>query len=449
MRKAASSVLLVCILIGALTACSAAGSTAVSGDFKTESSGEASEKDRTISFWCIATEDPDAEIMKYAVDKFNRETTTGYHVELTAIQNDKYKQKLVIAMSSGECPDMYTTWSGGPMDEYIDSGFGRPITDLYREAGLDRIYMPAATAQASYKGGIYAVPVINTVISGIFYNKELFDQYGLKEPKTITELEQICDTLKSNGITPFALANSSKWQGDMFYQGLATRYDGLEDFRKAYSGGGSFEAPCFRYAGRKIQEWVRKGYFPAEANSLSSDDGQDQQMLYHESAAMLYSGSWYTSTFKQESNEFYEKIGWFPFPECDESANGAAYAEICNGTIGDQFISFNCTGKKLQAAFECVRHYSDDEEIQNMINAGKIPPICNVQEKLKDPLMLKICKYAEAASDVQLWYDQFLPTEVAADHLDISQKLFGLSITPEEACRKTQEAMAEYLSNRQ
>ena len=73
----------------------------------------------------------------------------------------------------------------------------------------------------------------------------------------------------------------------------------------------------------------------------------------------------------------------------------------------------------------------------------------NVQEKLKDPLMLKICKYAEAASDVQLWYDQFLPTEVAADHLDISQKLFGLSITPEEACRKTQEAMAEYLSNRQ
>ena len=386
--------------------------------------------------------------MKYAVDKFNRETTDGYRVKLTAIQNDKYKQKLIIAMSSGEGPDMYTTWSGGPMDEYIDSGFGQPITELYRAAGLEQTYMPAATAQASYKNEIYAVPVINTVISGVFYNREIFNKYGLEEPKTITELEKICDTLKAGGITPFALANSSKWQGDMFFQGLATRYAGLKDFRDAYAGTGSFEAPCFCYAGKKIQEWVKKGYFPSEINSLSTDNGQDQQMFYQETAAMMYSGSWYTSTFKQESSEFYKKIGWFPFPECDEAEEGEKYADICNGTIGDQFISFNCTGDKLKAAFNCAKNYSDDEEIQKMIDAGKIPPIQNVQEKLKDSLMLKICRYAESASDVQLWYDQFLPSEVAAVHLDLSQKLFGLSITPEEACSKTEEAMAEYLSNR-
>ena len=43
----------------------------------------------------------------------------GYTVNQVAIQNDTYKEKLVIAMSSGECPDMYSSWSGGPMYEYI------------------------------------------------------------------------------------------------------------------------------------------------------------------------------------------------------------------------------------------------------------------------------------------------------------------------------------------
>jgi len=403
--------------------------------------------DRTIHFWCIATEDPDAGIMKYAVDQFNQETDSGYRVEMTAIQNDKYKEKLMIAMSSDECPDMYTSWTGGPLVEYVKAGFAKPITGLYKEAGLDKIYMPAATSQASYNQEIYAVPIINTAICGVFYNKEIFEEYGLKVPQTISEMEKICDKLKKHGIIPFALANSSKWQGSMYYQELATRYAGLEDFKNAYAGSGSFEAECFQYAGRKIEEWAEKGYFPKDVNLLSSDDGQDKQMMYKESAAMLCSGSWYTGTFKQDSEEFYKKIGWFPFPECDEVPQGKQYASICNGTIGDQFISFSCSGDKLKAAFGCARHFSDEKEINAMVEAGKIPPVQGIRGRLTDQLLLEICDYAENAKEVQLWYDQFLPPSVAAVHLRTCQRLFDLSITPGEAAAETQEAMKAYLNS--
>ena len=62
--------------------------------------------DKEITYWNIAVESPDKDIVTAAVDKFNKETKSGYTVNQVAIQNDTYKEKLVIAMSSGECPDM-------------------------------------------------------------------------------------------------------------------------------------------------------------------------------------------------------------------------------------------------------------------------------------------------------------------------------------------------------
>ena len=167
--------------------------------------------DKEITYWNIAVESPDKDIVTAAVDKFNKETKSGYTVNQVAIQNDTYKEKLVIAMSSGECPDMYSSWSGGPMYEYIDSGFAQPIDDLLDQSDVKDKLLDAAIEQGSYNGHVYAIPYLNVSLAGIFYNKDMFKQYGLEEPKTLADLENICATLKENGITPFALANASKW----------------------------------------------------------------------------------------------------------------------------------------------------------------------------------------------------------------------------------------------
>jgi raffinose/stachyose/melibiose transport system substrate-binding protein len=220
--------------------------------------------------------------------------------------------------------------------------------------------MEAAWAQGQYKGKQYSVPTYNISISGVFYNKEMFDKYGLKVPNSVSELEAICDTLVENGITPFALANASKWTGSMYFMSLATRFDGLEPFNAAADGSGSFEDESYVYAGEKIQEWVGKKYFPDGVNSLSEDDGQAKQLMYQEKAAMLLCGSWYTGTFQTDSPEFYEKIGWFSFPAVDGSSSDPS---IQIGTIGDQFLQFNITGDKLAAAFEMATYYSSDDAI--------------------------------------------------------------------------------------
>lgn len=425
------SLSLAAVMSVSLAACGSGGGESEGG----------SDSDKTITYWNIGTEGADKAALEYAVNAFNENTDSGYQVEMVAIQNDNYKERLVVAMSSGECPDMYTSWSGGPMNEYIDSGFAQPVDDLYEEYGLDDIFMEAATAQASYNGHIYAVPTYNVSLAGIFYNTEIFDEYNLEVPTTLSELEAVCDTLVENGITPFALANGPKWTGSMYYQCLVARYAGLEPFQAAVDGSGSFEDECFRWAGEKIQEWVQKGYFPEGVNSLDEDAGQAKQLIYQESAAMMLAGSWYTGTFSTDSPEFYEKMDWFSFPAVDGSD---ADTSIQIGTIGDQFVSFNCEGEKLDAAFECASYYASDEAQQVMVENGKIPPTKDAESLVTDPISKKVLEAANNASSTQLWWDQYLAPEVAQVHLDTCQELFGLTMTPEEADAQLQAAMEEY-----
>lgn len=446
------------IMTGSLAACGSSGtsgtetkdSTATAGspeksageDTGENGGNEASgSESKEIIFWNIGTESPDKDIYEYAVKQFNENTKSGYHVTSVATQNDTYKEKLIIAMSSGECPDVYTSWSGGPMNEYIESGFAQPIDDLIKGTVIEEKAMDAALEQARYNGKTYAVPMANVSVAGIFYNKEMFEQYNIKVPTTITELEAACEILKENNIIPFALANGSKWTGSMYFMSLAARKGGLEPFQEAVAGTGSFENEAFEYAGNKIQEWVKAGYFPEGVNSLSEDDGQAKQLMYQEAAAMLCCGSWYTGTFQTDSPEFYKKVGWFPFPAADGST---ADSSIQIGTVGDQFVSFHCTGEKLEAAMEFVSYWYTDEAIQMMIEFGKIPPMKGVEDSITDSVTASILDAVNKAGSVQLWYDQYLPPAVATVHLDTCQELFGLTMTPQEADKKLQAAMEEY-----
>lgn len=439
-KQVAASSMAIVLCAGMLAGCGSNG-----GDSSKDAQNETgSTDDKEIVYWHIGTDEPDVSIFDYAVNKFNEETDSGYTIKNIAAEADAYKEKLIIAMSSGECPDVYTNWSGGPMNEYIEAGFAQPIDELFNNSPIKDKILDATVAQGQYKDKMYALGMLNVAVSGIFYNKEMFAEYGLQVPTTVSELENVCNTLVANSKIPFALANAPKWTGSMYFMNLAARKGGLEPFDAAVAGTGTFEDECFIYAGEKIQDWVKNGYFPEGVNSLSEGDGQSKQMFYTEEAAMKLIGSWDAASFKADSPEFFEKVGWFPFPAVDGST---ADPSIMIGTVGDQFISFNCEGDKLKAAFEMVEHYYDEESIKSMVEAGKIPPIKGAKEMLQGDLPKQIMEAVENASSTQLWYDQYLPPAVAQVHLDTSQELFGLTMTPEEAAKEFQEAMKEVNNN--
>jgi raffinose/stachyose/melibiose transport system substrate-binding protein len=394
----------------------------------------------TLELWSIQTTGNGPGIYERAIARFTKDNP-DIKVNLTLIANDSFKQKLAVALASGQAPDCFISWSGGPMYEYAKNGQIADLTPYMNANNYKAKFLDAAIAQVTYQGKIWGVPIQNVSVCTVFYNKELFAKYNLKVPTTVAELEQVCATLKRNGITPFSLANKTQWTGSMYFMFLATRRGGTQPFIKAVDGSGTFLDPAFIYAGEKIQEWVNKGWFNTGFNGLDEDSGQARQILYRGEAAMHIMGSWFNSSVLTESpNDFYPKMGIFKFPRDEQ---GAGDPNTVIGTVGDNFYHVAGSSKNPAKAFELISHLIDEEAIQDALNDGRIPPVKNI--KLSDPILAELFAQVQSAPDMQLWYDQSLSPEVADVHKVTSQEIFGGTLSPRAAAQQLQDAQAAYL----
>jgi len=408
-----------------------------------------------IILWDIATDEPAKSTQEGAVQRFMADYP---NIKITQVhqQNDNYKQQLVVAMSSGQAPNIYVHWGGGPMAEYYNSGYANDITDMYAKYDHPD-FIDAAVAQSTYDGKMLAIPFGGLSGCDIFYNKTIFKDLGLEVPQTIDELEDVCDTLKANGITPFSLANASKWTGSMYYMYLVARHSGNAEFDAAYTqeNGGTFTSEAFIYAGEKIQDWVKKGYFPDGVNSLSADDNQDRALLYDGSAAMMLHGAWQVSGIKNDNEEWYnENIGVFRFPEDSEAKAKGVPQDVEIGTAIGMGMSFNCYNDDgtvnqdmLDACYVlATQYYNDDTYNNDQLSTGTQPSIKGMEENIDDPNMKIIADVFFNASNVQLWYDQYLPASVTEVHKNCMTELFGLEKTPKEIGEEHDAAMQKALA---
>ena len=393
-----------------------------------------------LTIWHIQTGGA-ADAIQGSVDRFMADNPQ-YKVTVVQKQNDSYKTDLSLAINAGTMPDVFITWGGQTLYDYIDEGLVYDLTSLMNADSYAGEFLDAAIAQCSYNGKIYAVPVENISVAGFFYNKEVFDRYNLSEPATIADLEAVCDTLTANGVAPFALANATQWTGSMYFQYLATRYGGLEPFADAAAGTGSFENEAFVYAGQTIQDWVDKGYFCEGYNGMDDDSGQARMLFYNGDAAMDLMGSWFISNVADESDMLEEgTLGYFPFPALGGSS---ADQSLVLGTLGDNLYSVSTKSADPEGAFHLIQYLLDEQAQVDRAAQGKIIPLKSFASD--NSVTTEVLESLNSAGGVQLWYDQYLPAQVADVHKRTSQAIFGKTMTPEAANAELQAAINEYLA---
>ena len=154
-------------------------------------------------------------------------------------------------------------------------------------------------------------------------------------------------------------------------------------------------------------------------------------------------GTWLPSTVLDENPEFYKNLGFFAFPSLEGSTVDQT---ICLGTMGDNFTSISPSCKDPDGAFKAITYLLDDTALKERAAVGKINPVKSFEAT--DPLIKKIKATMDAAPNIQLWYDQYLPPAVAEVHKDTCQEIFGLTMTPQEANAALQAAMQEYLDSK-
>ena len=121
--------------------------------------GEAS--GRKLTFWHIQNKEPMKGIVEAAVGRF-RAAHPGLEVEVTALENNAFKDKLKVAMAAGSPPDVFHTWGGGALA--ADARAGR-VLDLSARVKEERLagYNPAALSFC--RDRLFALLVLR--ISGI------------------------------------------------------------------------------------------------------------------------------------------------------------------------------------------------------------------------------------------------------------------------------------------
>lgn len=396
----------------------------------------------SLSLWHIQIAGDGPELIGDSVSRFI-EQYPHIHVEVTPYQNDPYKVKLMVAMGTRNPPDIFSSWSGGPLYEYVRAGQVADLTDMFERDVYRDYFLEPAVSMVTFGDRIWGVPVENVSVAVILYNKELFERYRIEVPETYSELLEAAARLKSHGVIPFALANRTKWPASIFFMYMVDRLAGPELFMRAASRkGATFEDPAFIKAGEMVQDLVRMGAFGTNFNALDFDSGHSRSMLYAGTAAMELMGTWNISTIKAENPEFYENnLGFFPFPRIE---GGLGDPASMVGTVGDNFYSISSTCPYPEEAFRLIQFLIDEKAVEKRGAAGRIPPVRSF--RTEDPMLQGLLELLRKSPSVQLWYDQYLPPELGEVHKDIMQELFGLQITPEEAAAIMEDRAVKFFN---
>lgn len=143
----------------------------------------------TIQFWDNQqTESGLSQFQQTAVDEFEA-ANPGINVEVTTIPYPEYQDRLLLAVQSGEGPDVST------VDQIWNSAFAvagaiDPLDELIaNSAGIKQEnFFPGAWESATWEGQVWGVPFNVDVWQFTFYNNTLLQEAGV-DPATLATWE--------------------------------------------------------------------------------------------------------------------------------------------------------------------------------------------------------------------------------------------------------------------
>lgn len=234
--------------------------------------------------------------------------------------NESYKSQLIIRAAINDLTDIYGLWTNP--SEFLPYIKGGQAMELPREVFDQYNYVPDILDACSYDGKLYGLP--RTIsYRFIFYNRALFDAYGLKVPATISELEHAIEVFNQNSIIPMAMHGQALWAQMVLFHEIIMRLnnDDASIFTKAVSGEMSFaETPVFTEASDLMKQLIDQGFF--QENWEDCDYSKAEALFVSGKAAMFPAGSWMFQSllFSEDADpEIRDNIGYMTFPAKNNS----------------------------------------------------------------------------------------------------------------------------------
>ncbi|MFC5468960.1 ABC transporter substrate-binding protein [Cohnella suwonensis] len=380
LRKKLSLFLSLILIVGVMAACgknnnepasspsevpSASPSESASAS-PSPSASEAPQEKVTLKFFTGKVETVD--LINSMIKKFEEENP-NIHVE-QEYQKDA-SSVIKVKFASGDVPDITTVVA----QDYIDQG---KYLDLSNEAFWSRILPSIKDLSTDIKTGKQFKVATNVTMAGIFYNKKIFSELGLKEALTWAEFQSNLQTIhdKKPDVTPMFLAGKDSWTLghliEFMAHGVVKQQLGVTGARKAFINNES-DKLAFDASGSGIDllaghlvDLKKAGLINKDALTATYDN--QKETFTSGKSALFAQGMWVLGDLLKMNPDMAGDIGFSPFPALADglkpvtlSAEDSVYAitsESKHPEEAKKFLEFLFKPENLKAYSEFLKQPS-------------------------------------------------------------------------------------------
>lgn len=349
------SILICCLMLVSLAACSSGKSTtenssspaSTTGDSASESSSEQSAKEVTLSLMVTTRPSTGEDIYVDILPKEIKEKYPNITIQVDQLPTDQYKSTVKMKFASGQGPDMFTWWPNKQAEPLVNAGYVRDLSDKEYIANFNE----DITNSYVFDGKTYAIPLGMSFLT-TWYNKDHFEKAGIdKIPENWDEFLEDCEKLKQAGYTPIVAGDKDAFviQFCMYQMGASIIYGDDMDFdKKLFTGETKYTDDKWLETVEKMAELYEKGYVISDSLGLSQE--QSRQLFIDGKASMIFDGSFGYTQLMTESAEPFER-GIFALPGNDP---GEQFVYNLTPSVG---LFVNASSKNPEAVDQVIDYW--------------------------------------------------------------------------------------------
>lgn len=337
-------------------------------------------------------------------------------IDQQAYGDEEIKDKLKVLLGSDNSPDIYFSWSGERLKNYVDQDLALDITKYLNEDSTWKNNFNQSMLETAKKNNAYYAVPWDYSSKAFFYNKAVFSAAGItKMPTTWDEFLADCKTLKDKGYTPIAVGNQYPWVVVHYITTLNQKLVPANVLQANYSNENtSFSDPGYAKALNMLKDLYDKGYINKDVNSSTYE--MSQSMVLEGKAGMIYDETQIMSKYDES------KFGYFDFPEITGEAGTPGYV-----TGGPDLYVVNSQTKYPEQAVEFLKYLTSVDAQKTIVKDIQFMPVVNgaATADTAKPEAIEIINKNQKAPGVAEWLDCVLNQTVANQYLAACQDIFN------------------------
>lgn len=359
------------------------------------------------------------------VDEYEAEKNIKLTYDLEMPSADNSSEILKTRLSTGDDLDVFMFHAINEKGQYFEAGY---LEDLSDQPWVDSLYDSAKTA-VTYEGKVVGLPLEN-LAWGMLYNKDMFEELGLKPAMTLTELKANADAIAAAGKTPFLAAYNESWIPQLFLPlsiGAfvnSTHPDFIDAMNKDEA---SFADVAEMF---NVIDLVHAN---TNDNGLEIGGSDGCAEFATGEYGMWVQGPWFSATILESDPDF--NLGVAPLP-VSEDANTAMINAAVSTTLGVSTYSNN-----KDIAKDLVAYFLNEETSTDFFVACQFSPISDIHAFETYPWIDEAISYmAEGKSYV----DPTMPQAVKDESGKALQGYYSNTVTKEDVIQALDDAWKTY-----